>query len=76
MIEPKSTINITVDENALREQIREILMSELRAFSWSLRKAADQLDPDFWVDIDKNREEAEQHAYERGLADAKGEQDV
>lgn len=40
-------ITITVDEKALREQVQTVVTQAMREASWSLRRAADTLDPEF-----------------------------
>lgn len=40
-------INIRIDENALREQVREIISQELIEASFAFRRIADALDPEW-----------------------------
>lgn len=49
-------INIQIDPEHLRSQIKEIIDQELRVFAGKLRWASDELDPEFaeaqgkWID--------------------------
>lgn len=42
----ESAINIRIDENALREQVREIISQELIEASFAFWRIADSLDPE------------------------------
>jgi hypothetical protein len=65
-------ITITVDEKALREQVRGIINNEMREMALKLRHAADVLDPEFMPRIREwHREELlrEQKAAKKGVTE-------
>jgi hypothetical protein len=57
-------INITIDEAALREQVRAVIAEELAEMSSRLHRAAYQLDPE-------GSEAAFEAEYQRGVEDGR-----
>ncbi len=63
----QTPINITIDEAALREQVRSALQDELTSMALKLHYAADALDPAVVGDL---AEEQYNRGYHDGLAAA------
>lgn len=59
-------INITIDQDALREQVRAVITDELHEMAVKLHHAADALDP-------RIIEDAFDSAYQQGLRDGRAE---
>lgn len=62
------TINVQIDQKALRKQIQDTLDEEMVKVAIRLHNAAFEIGGDKFLDIDR---ENFKHEYERGYADAR-----
>jgi len=70
------SINIQIDEQALRDQIDKTVQGALREASMRLRFAADALDNSEWIKgFEEHQEQRLRDEYERGRKDALAERE-
>lgn len=70
------SINIQIDEKALRDQVERTVQAALRDASMRLRFAADALDNREWIkEFEEHQEQRLRDEYTRGRMDALAEQE-
>jgi hypothetical protein len=66
-------INITIDQDALRKQLAEVIEEATSEFASRLRFAADNLDPSFWERQNEFRDAELERAHAAGFEQGKKE---
>lgn len=69
-------INITIDEDALREQVTTVITDAARTMAMNLRAAADALDGGaMWRDLEEHQAHLRRVEYDRGRRDEREAQE-
>lgn len=64
-------IKFEIDKQALSEQVAAAINQATRSAAFSLRSAANELDPEWALNDERFNERRAQEAYDRGYADGK-----